>query len=226
MIRRLRMASGLVLFTYVVVHLINHSLGVASVAAMEAMLRWVYPVWSSIPGQVVLYGAFLMHLALAFYALWERRTLRLRRLEALQYLLGFSIPLLAATHVTGTRINDAFLGGDSSHYLKVLMGLWYGERLNGVVQIVLLFVAWTHVCIGLRFWLRLRPWYARAQPWLYAGALLLPMLALMGFIAGERELGGMLARIRVSSSRHLNPGPCLEQSRCSSILLGAFAPHC
>ena len=74
------------------------------------------------------------------------------------------------------------------------MGLWYGERLNGVAQIVLLFVAWTHVCIGLRFWLRLRPWYARAQPWLYAVALLLPVLALMGFIAGERELGGMLPR--------------------------------
>jgi hypothetical protein len=25
-----------------------------------------------------------------------------------------------------------------------------------------------HMCIGLRFWLRPRPWYARAQPWLYA----------------------------------------------------------
>ena len=93
MIRRLRMASGLVLFTYVVVHLINHSLGIASVAAMEAMLRWVYPVWSSIPGQVALYGAFLTHLALAFYALWERRTLRLRRLEALQVLAGFQHPV-------------------------------------------------------------------------------------------------------------------------------------
>ena len=33
------MASGLVLFAYVVVHLINHSLGIASVDAMEAMLR-------------------------------------------------------------------------------------------------------------------------------------------------------------------------------------------
>jgi adenylate cyclase len=74
------------------------------------------------------------------------------------------------------------------------MGLWYDGRINGVVQIVLLFGAWTHVCIGLRFWLRLRPWYVRAQPWLYAVALLLPVLALMGFIAGEREIGGMLAR--------------------------------
>jgi adenylate cyclase len=48
MIRRLRMASGLVLFAYVVVHLINHSLGIASVDAMEAMLRRVYPVWTGV----------------------------------------------------------------------------------------------------------------------------------------------------------------------------------
>src|SRR6478736_7676123 len=130
MICRLRMATGLVLFAYVTTHLVNHSLGIVSVAAMEAMLKWVRPVWTSIPGTVAIYGAFLIHLVLAFFALWQRRTLKLRPLEGLQYLLGFSIPLLAATHVTGTRINDAFLGGDSSHYLKVLMGLWYGERLN------------------------------------------------------------------------------------------------
>jgi adenylate cyclase len=194
MTRRLRMASGLVLFAYVVTHLVNHSLGIVSLAAMEAMLDWVHPVWTSIPGTVAIYGAFLTHLALGFFALWERRRLNLRPLEAVQYLLGFSVPLLVATHVTGTRINDSFLGGDGSHYVKVLAGLWYVEPLNGVVQIALLLAAWTHACVGLRFWLRLRPWYEAAQPFLYAGALLLPVLALLGFVAGERELGARLAQ--------------------------------
>jgi adenylate cyclase len=194
MIRRLRMASGLVLFAYVATHLVNHSLGIVSVAAMEAMLAWVHPVWTSIPGTLAIYGAFLVHVALAFFALWERRLLHLRPLEALQYVLGFSIPVLAATHLTGTRINDSFLGGDGSHYMSVLTALWNGKPLNGVVQIALLFVAWTHVCIGLWFWLRLRPWYAAARPLLSAAALLLPVLAFLGFVAAERELGGMLAQ--------------------------------
>ena len=208
MVRRLRMASGLVLFAYVVTHLTNHCLGIVSIGAMEAMLGWVRPVWTSIPGTLAIYGAFLVHLALAFYALWERRTLKLRPLEGMQYALGFSIPLLASTHVTGTRINDTFLGGDGSHYMKVLTGLWYVEPVNGIVQIALLFAAWTHVCLGLRFWLRLRPWYATAQPFLYAAALLLPVLALLGFIAGEREAGaalaldpGLLARILASQTQ-------------------------
>jgi len=194
MIRRLRMASGLVLFAYVATHLVNHSLGIVSVAAMEAMLRWVHPVLTSVPGTLAIYGAFLVHVALAFFALWERRLLHLRPLEALQYVLGFSIPVLAATHLTGTRINDSFLGGDGSHYVTVLTALWHGEPSNGVVQIALLFVAWTHVCIGLWFWLRLRPWYAAARPFLSAAALLLPVLAFLGFVAAERELGGMLAQ--------------------------------
>jgi adenylate cyclase len=192
MTRRLRMVSGLVLFAYVVTHLVNHSLGIVSLAAMETMLDWVHPVWTSIPGTIAIYGAFLAHLALGFFALWERRTLNLRPLEAFQYLLGFSIPLLVAAHVTGTRINDSFLGGDGSHYIKVLTGLWYVDPLNSVAQIGLLLVAWTHVCIGLRFWLRLRPWYEIAQPFLYAAALLLPVLAVLGFVAGERELSATL----------------------------------
>ena len=192
--RRLRMASGLVLFAYVVTHLVNHSLGIVSLAAMEGMLGWVHPIWASTPGTIALYGAFLTHLALGFLAIWERRTLNLHPAEAAQYILGFSIPLLAATHVTGTRINDSLLGGDGSHYVNVLLGLWYVEPLNGVVQIALLLIAWTHVCLGLRFWLRLRPWYEIAQPFLYAVALLLPVLAVIGFVAGERELSTTLAQ--------------------------------
>ena len=134
----------------------------------------------------------LVHLAVAFFALWERRTLKLRPLEALQYLLGFSVPFLAATHVAGTRINDSLLGGDGSHYSKVLAGLWYAEPLNGVAQIALLLFAWVHVCIGLRLWLRLRRWYETALPYIYAAAILLPVFALLGFVAGERELGAAL----------------------------------
>lgn len=202
------MASGLVLFTYVVTHLVNHSLGIVSIAAMEAMLGWVRPVWTSIPGTLAIYGAFFVHLALAFFALWERRTLKLPPSEAVQYMLGFSIPLLASMHVTGTRINDTFLGGNGSHYLPVLTGLWYVEPVKGIVQVALLFAAWTHVCLGLRFWLRLRPWYPAAQPFLYAAALLLPVLALTGFIAGEREAGAALARdpgllVRILASQAL-----------------------
>ena len=39
LVNKARLYSGLVLFTYVSIHLINHSLGLISVAAMQAMLE-------------------------------------------------------------------------------------------------------------------------------------------------------------------------------------------
>ena len=49
-------------------------------------------------------------------------------------------------------------------------------------------VVWLHVVVGLHFWLRLRAWYARAVPWLYAAALLIPVLSLLGFAVSGVEI--------------------------------------
>jgi adenylate cyclase len=59
----------------------------------------------------------------------------------------------------------------------------YGAR-----HAVTLLLAWLHGCIGVHFWLRFRSWYARARPLLFAIALLLPTLALLGFVAAGREV--------------------------------------
>jgi adenylate cyclase len=105
--------------------------------------------------------------------LWQRRSLRLSLHETVQYVLGFSVPLLLAEHVTSTRIDAAFYGGDFSHYKYLLSALWYGHPEKGVLQMALLLAAWIHACIGLRFWLRVRPWYGAVQPVLFAAALLM-----------------------------------------------------
>ena len=56
-----------------------------------------------------------------------------------------------------------------------------------------LLVAWTHGCIGIHFWLRLRPWYPRVRPPLFGTAVLLPVLALLGFVNAGR-IAAALAR--------------------------------
>jgi adenylate cyclase len=194
MVRRLRLISGLILFAYVVTHFINHGLGIVSIAAMETMLSVVYPFWSYPPVTFGLYGALVVHMTLALYALWQRRSLKLSLHETVQYVLGFSVPLLLAEHVTSTRIDAAFYGGDFGHYKYLLSAFWYGHPEKGVLQMALLLAAWIHACIGLRFWLRVRPWYDTVQPVLFAGALLMPVLALLGYVAGGREIGVVLAQ--------------------------------
>ena len=56
-------------------------------------------------------------------------------------------------------------------------------------QSLMLLIVWLHGCIGLHFWLRLRPWYRRAAAAGFSRlALLLPTLSLIGFANGGREV--------------------------------------
>ncbi|HEX5079736.1 MAG TPA: adenylate/guanylate cyclase domain-containing protein, partial [Geminicoccaceae bacterium] len=189
---RLRLASGLVLLTYVTSHLINHALGIVSLAAMERCLALFSAVWRSLPGGVLLYGALLTHVGLALERLWRRRSLKMPAWEALQILLGLLIPFWLVVHVIGTRGLYQLAGVDDS-YAYVLAVLWPG---GAVRQSLLLLLVWLHGCIGLHFWLRLRPWYRRVQPVLLAVAVLLPTLALIGFANGGRELRATVAADR------------------------------
>lgn len=175
---RLRMASGLVLFTYVVLHLFNHSLLLVSMRFADTALQGFTAMWRSVPGTVLLSTALAVHLTLALGSLLRRRTLRMSRWEWAQLLLGLSIVPLAMIHIVGTRVAHEVYEVNPTH-LYVLSALvadpWQLARQFGLVLAV-----WLHACIGLHFYLRLKPWYPGAIPWLYAGALLLPTLAIAG----------------------------------------------
>ena len=75
------MASGLVLFTYIGAHLVNHALGLVSLDTAEAGMSIAVEVWYSLPGTVLLYGAVAIHFLMALCAVYERRTFRLPPLE-------------------------------------------------------------------------------------------------------------------------------------------------
>jgi adenylate cyclase len=120
MIRRLRLFSGLVMLAYVTMHLLNHAVGLISPEAMENVLWYIFRFWTNRPAQLLLYSSFLVHYALALYALWQRRTLRLRASELSQVVLGFAVPFLLVRHVVLTRISDNFFHTDVGYYAYLL----------------------------------------------------------------------------------------------------------
>src|SRR5262245_4950527 len=61
LLQRLRLATGLILFTFVATHFLNHSLGLVSLEAMHAMQDWRKAVTRTWPGSIVLLGAFVTH---------------------------------------------------------------------------------------------------------------------------------------------------------------------
>jgi adenylate cyclase len=193
MVRRLRLLSGLVMLAYVTMHLLNHAAGLISLRAMEDVLWYVFRIWTNRPAQGLLYGSFLVHYALALSALWQRRTLRLRPAELAQLALGFAIPLLLVRHVVGTRISDTFFHTDVGYYAYLLWIYFVRSPRHGYLQMLVLVVAWTHAMIGLHFWLRVRPWYARLQPLALIIAVLVPVLALLGMVEAGRQVAALAA---------------------------------
>ncbi|OUM00956.1 adenylate/guanylate cyclase domain-containing protein [Variovorax sp. JS1663] len=182
--RNLRWASGVVLMAYVTLHLLNHALGIASFARAQAALDGVHVFWHSLPGTLLLYGAATVHVALAVIALWERRTLRLPPLEGLRLLLGLALPLLLASHLTAMR--GAYLAyGIEGSYARVVWGLW--DLPGASAQLGLMLAAWAHGCLGLHFALRVQPWYRRFSHLLLVVAVVLPLLAALGFLSMGRE---------------------------------------
>lgn len=181
-----RLATGLVLATFVTAHLANHALGVISVDAQEALRRVLSPIWRSAPGTLLLYGALIVHAGLGLHALWRRRTLRMPLWEFAQLALGLAIPLLLFPHVFGTRVAVALADATTS-YPTVIASIW-SSSTNLVRQPLLVLVVWGHLMVGLHYWLRLRAGYRRALPLLAALALALPLLALLGFWGAALEL--------------------------------------
>lgn len=102
--RHLRLASGLLLFGYIALHLVNHAFGLISLAFAERALAIAASSWHGGAGSVLLYGAFSVHLALAFDAIYARRTLRMAPADLVRVFLGLGIPTLLIGHAAGTRL--------------------------------------------------------------------------------------------------------------------------
>jgi adenylate cyclase len=179
------MASGLILFTYIGAHLLNHALGLISLDVAEAGMRIATKVWYSVPGTIALYGAAAIHFAMALWAVYERRTFRLPPIELIRIALGFSMPIILIGHAASTRIAyDVF--GLSSDYTRVVSNLWATGSQGW--QLGLMAPGWIHGCIGLHLAFGRRWWYRGLRYVLFSAALLLPVFSGLGFIAMGKEL--------------------------------------
>ena len=190
--RGLRLGSGLILFAFVVTHLANHALGLISLEAMELGRKYFLLLWRNPAGTMLFVGALLVHMAFALYAVYSRRRLKMSIGEALQLILGFAAPVLLVIHLLGTRAAVQLYGTDDT-YAYVLLALWVDNPVSGVRQTAATLIVWVHACIGLDYWLRLKPWFMRILPWLYGVALLVPVLGLLGFVSAGRAVGRLAA---------------------------------
>ena len=227
MVRRLRLWSGLFLMAFVVTHYANHALGIHSLEWMEAGRNVFVAFWRFLPVTVLFYAALIIHVALAFWVLYQRRRLKMAPWEFWQTLLGLTIPPLLVAHILGTRFLHEVYGIQDNYFLELL--IFFVLRPDyGIKQFITIAVVWAHGCMGVHFWLRLKPWYPRALPFFASAALLLPVLGAVGVYVAGRQIAVLAqdpfwlrevqATVRLASSDQVAQVALLD-----NIILGILA---
>ncbi len=184
-LRQVRLISGTIMFAYLISHFLNHALGNISMEALATGIHYHTMLWHFLPVAILFYSACLVHTALGVWALYQRREFSWKAIEPLQLVLGLSIPMLIVAHVVGVRLGQV-LYGHEKYYPQQFYVLFIASQYRIWVMLTVLVVAWVHGCIGLYFWLRMRPFFKRAAPFLLAAAVLVPTLAMLGIYQGGR----------------------------------------
>jgi adenylate cyclase len=183
----LRLVSALTMLAFVVCHLTAHAFLLISFERAEAARNILMYPWRTSIGTTVLVTALIVHYLNALWSIYVRRYLRLARWEWWQLGLGLCIPVLLMLHVVSTRIAESMLGVHS-YYRTVLIIQWLLSPWLGVLQVAALLTVWIHACIGIHFWLRTKPWYPSWQVFFAGFGLLLPTLALAGYVTAGNQV--------------------------------------
>ncbi len=184
---RLRLGSALVMLAFVACHLAAHAFLLVSFSVADAALAILMAPWRTNVGIAVLATAALLHYANALWSIYLRRSLSLSRWEWWQLGLGLCIPALLIHHVIAVRVAVG-ISGFGGIYDSVLALQWLAMPWLAAVQAAAVIVVWAHAMIGLHFWLRTRPGYPAWRPVLLVIGLLLPTLALSGFVTGGNQV--------------------------------------
>ena len=160
-------------------------------------------------------------MSLGLWALYQRRAFRYTAIEIVQLVFGLSIPLLLASHFGIVRLGGVMFDRPPPYYAAPLLAYWVARPYMVGVQFVLLTVVWIHACIGLYFWLRLKPFFRWAAPFLLAIAVLLPVLAMTGTHRGAHEVTGLAANPQWRS-QNIEPTPPPQRAAIEDITLYYF----
>ena len=85
------------------------------------------------------------------------------RWEILRLVLGLLIPVFLLHHVLATRVVDEVTRIDDS-YTRPVPTYWVINPALGAEQQLLLVAAWVHGCLGIHYWLRIKPWHRVTVP--------------------------------------------------------------
>ena len=193
LVRNIRLISGLVLMAFVIGHLLNLSLGLHSLATMEAWRSKLLAPWRSMPGALLLTLAAAVHALLGLYAMSARRSFAMSRTDVVQLLLGLLTPPMLISHVFATYVANELGPSFDSSYGQMLAVYWRFSPAYAFQQLFVVVIVWVHGALGLYSWLVLQPFWRRVSGIVLPVLFAIPIVALLGFAESGREVLEKLA---------------------------------
>ena len=195
LIRRARMYSGLVIFLYVTVHLVNHSTGLISLEAKEGLRQRVSAFNRHIIVTVILYTALLVHALLGFQHLLTRRSFKMSAKDWIQLVTSFILPLALLPHMLASSYAPRFKDAQANYKLVL-----DGTLEDGGIYFMGLFVifVWVHGIIGITSMVKFHPVYQKYKNAFLVISWLLPILAVLGAFTASKELATGIENNKIS----------------------------
>lgn len=214
--RTLRIWSGLFLLIFVTSHLLNLTLGVISIEAMDAARPYLSALWATPFLGPFLLLALIVHFFLGLWAIYRRPTLRTNPQDLVQLFSGVIVVPLLATHVLG--VASLKINGVNFDYATATRLFWLRQPEIGLLQVVLLSVVWIHGCAGLFTWLRAREGMRHVLGWIYPIAVAVPVLALLGYAEAGRDvlIEARTAQIATAPQTYATPAASDDASQSTA----------
>lgn len=184
--RSIRIITGLILLGFVTCHLLNASLGLISIEAMDAARPYMTTIWSFPPLGPLLALSLVAHFLLGLWSVYERPSFRSGAQDVLQIVTALCVVPLMATHVIGVAM--AGQAGLHFEYADAIRAMWIDLPGVGLLQVILVTVIWLHGCAGLLVWLRSVEAARNVIMWVYPVVIAVPVLALLGFSEAGRQV--------------------------------------
>ncbi|MEM7300289.1 MAG: 2Fe-2S iron-sulfur cluster-binding protein [Pseudomonadota bacterium] len=188
MMRSARIVTGLILFAFATLHLINVAFGLHSIDAMEASFPILMAPFLNPVGGPLLLVSMIVHAALGLESLYRRNTLAMSRADAMQFVTGLLILPFLFSHLVGVMMGPRVFEGYEPEFSNVLHFFWLQNPLDGVRQNLLMVIVWVHGAIGVLTWMRLKPWWARWGTLANVITVLIPVAAMLGYVESGKEI--------------------------------------
>ena len=186
-IRQLRMYSGLIIFLYVTIHLLNHSLGLVSIKLMDQVSDYVSNFVRINAVSAILYLSFLIHLVFGLSSLFKRRSFNMSSKDWAQLILGLTLPWILIVHLIANGYATRFENLESSYALLVL-ATWVFDTKYIFLYNLLLVATWVHGIIGIQNITQNSEFYNKNKLFFTVVVWIVPILSVLGYTSAGKEL--------------------------------------